>query len=107
MTASLLAIPDTLYYNRFSGFHYFEETVMTRKKQSWDSIVTAYPDQWVILDDVSWDHGLVMEGVVIEACNDDTMDAVLTGYLRQGKDYAHVRTSESSRFVNTVGFIHE
>lgn len=80
---------------------------MTRTKQNWDSIVSEYPDRWVILDDVSWDHGLVLNAIVIDSCDDDSMEETLLDYLRQGKDYAHVRTCEKDSHVNTLGFFHE
>lgn len=76
--------------------------MMIGKKIEWSIIESQYPDKWVILDDVTWNQGLVASAVVVAVCSDDNWEQVYIDYLKQGKDYAHIRTSEVDDGVNLV-----
>lgn len=58
-----------------------------------EELKQTYPDEWLIIEGHYDSEGWFLGGVVIERCTNETIDAAIIKYDKQGKHYEHLRTS--------------
>ena len=80
---------------------------MAAQRYQMTDLITKFPDQWVILDDVEWENrSTVKSGVLVGVCSDRDMSGIRMKNRRAGKKYIYRRTSEGlvSPYIHAVDF---
>lgn len=72
------------------------------ERLTWKEIVAKYPDQWVVMDEVSKDGSTILSGVIVETCTDDEIDSYFVKTLRDGKRYTKRRTAD----IGGIGIVY-
>ncbi len=62
------------------------------KRMTWDEMVTAYPDKWVVVKDAKMDGPDILSGVLVDVQTDDMIDQYELD--NWGKGYECRRTTE-------------
>ena len=65
-----------------------------KERLSWDDIVRLYPNQWVILDEADVAGSTVLSGIVVQNCDDDSIDDAYMATVLGGHHYLKERTSD-------------
>lgn len=76
-----------------------------KKRMTWDEIHSAYPDMWVVLDNVEFmdNDGInVDSAIVIIALRDEDYLAKRLEFELAGKNYFYTRTEDSGPFCGVM-----
>ena len=65
---------------------------MDNSRMTWEEMVSAYPDKWVVVENADMDGADIVSGDVVEVMSDD--DIIPFRIANQNKGYKFYRTTE-------------
>lgn len=75
------------------------------KRYTWEELVDMFPEKWVILDDITFDHSDIVDGILVGVCKDGEKNRIEEENVRNNKIYSYFRTEVNVFSTGLMGVV--